>query len=64
MTGLRLAEGLGDGAFTADERTRADTQVAAGLLRRRPAGDPAGPGYALTEAGRLLADGVVRDVLV
>ncbi|EFV93414.1 hypothetical protein ES5_01062 [Dietzia cinnamea P4] len=34
------------------------------MLRRRAADDPAGPGYALTEAGRLLADGVVRDVLV
>ncbi|KAA0917172.1 radical SAM family heme chaperone HemW [Dietzia sp. ANT_WB102] len=64
MTGLRLAEGLGDDAFTAEERTRADTQVSAGLLRRRAAGDHRGPGYALTDAGRLLADGVVRDVLV
>ena len=63
MTGLRLAEGLPDSAFTPDERTRADAQVEAGLLRRR-SGDGLGPGYALTEAGRLLADGVVRDVLL
>ena len=64
MTGLRLAEGLPDGAFTAQERERADLQVSAGLLRRRPADGPDGPGYALTESGRLLADGVVRDVLL
>ena len=64
MTGLRLAEGLPDTAFTPDERGRADEQVAAGLLRRRPEDAPGGPGYALTEKGRLLADGVVRDVLV
>ena len=64
MTGLRLAEGLGDDAFTPDERARADERVSAGLLRRRDADHPAGPGYALTEKGRLLADGVVRDILV
>lgn len=64
MVGLRLAEGLPDEAFSADERDRADAQVGAGRLARRPAGHPGGPGYALTEAGRLLADGVVRDVLV
>ncbi|HHX86409.1 MAG TPA: coproporphyrinogen III oxidase [Actinomycetales bacterium] len=64
MVGLRLAEGLPDEAFTADERRRADEQVGAGLLARRPVGHPGGPGYALTERGRLLADGVVRDVLV
>lgn len=64
MTGLRLAEGLPDTAFTVDERTRADAQVEAGLLRRRAAGVADGPGYTLTEAGRLLADGVVRDVLL
>lgn len=63
MTGLRLAEGLPDEAFTTGERTRADLQVEAGLLRRR-SGAGLGPGYALTEAGRLLADGVVRDVLL
>ena len=64
MTGLRLDEGLPDSAFTAEEKDRADVQVAAGLLRRRPAGHPGGPGFALTERGRLLADGVVRDVLI
>lgn len=64
MTGLRLAEGLADSAFTADERARADEQIAAGLLYRRGAEHPEGPGYALTEKGRLLADGVVRDILV
>ena len=64
MTGLRLAEGLPDGAFTPEERARADLQVEAGLLARRGAEDPGGPGYALTEAGRLLADGVVRDILL
>ena len=64
MTGLRLAEGLPDEAFTADERKRADEQATAGRLQRRPDGAPGGPGYALTEKGRLLADGVVRDVLV
>ena len=64
MTGLRLAEGLPDDAFTADERMRADLQVEAGRLRRRPDGGTLGPGYALTQTGRLLADGVVRDVLL
>lgn len=64
MTGLRLAEGLGDSAFTTEERRRADEQVEAGLLRRRTEQDAGGPGYALTDAGRLLADGVVRDILL
>lgn len=64
MTGLRLAEGLGDDAFTEIERDRAREQMSNGLLRRRPAGHAGGPGFALTEAGRLLADGVVRDVLL
>lgn len=64
MTGLRLAEGLGDESFTADERVRADDQVRAGLLRRRSPDRGEDPGYALTGAGRLLADGVVRDVLL
>lgn len=64
MTGLRLAEGLPDHAFSADEKRRADEQVTAGLLLRRPDDALGGPGYALTERGRLLADGVVRDVLV
>ena len=64
MTGLRLAEGLADSAFTADERVRAEEQVVAGLLIRRGSEHPSGSGYALTEAGRLLADGVVRDILL
>ena len=64
MTGLRLAEGLADSVFTTDELARADEQVEAGLLYRRDAGHPEGPGYALTDRGRLLADGVVRDILV
>ncbi|MBB1025916.1 coproporphyrinogen III oxidase, partial [Dietzia sp. DQ12-76] len=64
MTGLRLAEGLPDAAFTAQERARADLQVSAGLLRRRPSVGADDGGYALTDSGRLLADGVVRDVLL
>ncbi|HIW67085.1 MAG TPA: radical SAM family heme chaperone HemW [Candidatus Dietzia merdigallinarum] len=64
MTALRLAEGLGLDAFTDTEQRRADEQVAAGLLRHRDPGHPGGPGYALTEKGRLLADGVVRDILL
>ena len=64
MTGLRLAEGLEDSAFTAVERERADTRIEAGLLVRRAEDHPRGPGYALSEAGRLLADGVVRDLLL
>lgn len=64
MTGLRLAEGLPDESFTAEERDRAQQQVGAGLLRRRVPGASGGPGFALTEPGRLLADGVVRDVLL
>lgn len=64
MTALRLAEGLGLDAFTDTEQRRADEQVAAGLLRHRDPDHPGGPGYALTEKGRLLADGVVRDILL
>ena len=63
MLGLRLAEGLPDEEFAPDELRRLAARAAAGDLRRRDPGLPGGPGYALTERGRLLADGVVADVL-
>ena len=63
MLGLRLAEGLADEALDAGERARADALVRRGLLVRRAAGAPGGAGYALTDRARLLADGVVREVL-
>ncbi|WP_143965566.1 radical SAM family heme chaperone HemW [Gordonia zhaorongruii] len=58
MLRLRMREGLPAGILDDAERARADVAVAGRLLRRdRDA-------YVLTDRGRLLADGVVRDILV
>ena len=62
MLGLRLAEGVDRDLLDDDEQLRAEALVRRGLLRHRSVpGRPAG--YALTEPGRLLADGVVVEVL-
>lgn len=53
---LRLAEGLSVGELTESERGRIPGFVAAGLVM-------AGERLVLTSRGRLLADGVVRDLL-
>lgn len=58
MLGLRLRDGLPGGVLSVEEARRADEAVADGLLRHTPGG-----GHALTDAGRLLADGVVLRVL-
>ena len=57
MLRLRLRRGLPTGALNDDERARARTAVADGLLRTD------GDRLVLTDRGRLLADGVVRTVL-
>jgi coproporphyrinogen III oxidase-like Fe-S oxidoreductase len=57
MLGLRLAEGLPLGRLDDVERSAADQAVADGLLRYES--DRA----VLTLRGRLLADGVIRDLL-
>ena len=58
---LRLAEGLDLEVLTASERRRLPDLVRRGLLVPAASG-PAGRAV-LTRAGRLLADGVVRDLL-
>lgn len=57
MLGIRLREGISPAILTPSERVRARGAVAAGLLSER------GGRVALTARGRLLADGVVRDLL-
>jgi oxygen-independent coproporphyrinogen-3 oxidase len=54
---IRMRTGLPLAALTESEQLRADDAVAQGLLIR------AGDRLMLTDRGRLLADGVVRDVL-
>ena len=58
---IRLAEGLPVEVLTATERRRLDDLEARGLATDAHAG-PDGR-VVLTQAGRLLADGVVRDLL-
>ncbi|GGG02865.1 hypothetical protein GCM10007304_16140 [Rhodococcoides trifolii] len=57
MLTARLRSGLAAGDLSADEVARAESQVASGLLVRDD------DRFVLTDRGRLLADGVVRDVL-
>ena len=60
MLGLRLSEGLGADALDEGGQERAEDVVARGLL------DPvawAGGRLVLTDRGRLLADGVIRQLL-
>ncbi|OBF11860.1 coproporphyrinogen III oxidase [Mycobacterium sp. ACS4331] len=54
---IRLRSGLPLSLLDADEKDRAESAVAAGLLVHN------GPNLVLTDRGRLLADGVVRDLL-
>nr|WP_245569765.1 radical SAM family heme chaperone HemW [Gordonia shandongensis] len=58
MLRMRMRSGLPTSDLGAAERDRADAAVTDGLLIR------SGDGYVLTDRGRLLADGVVRDILV
>lgn len=57
LLGIRLRRGLVAAVLTDTERRRAQRAVDAGLLRT------AGDRLTLTDRGRLLADGVVRDLL-
>ncbi|MBT1193975.1 oxygen-independent coproporphyrinogen-3 oxidase [Rhodococcoides kroppenstedtii] len=57
MLTVRLRTGVAAEDLHPAERDRADDAVRSGLLDRR------GDRYVLTDRGRLLADGVVRDVL-
>ncbi len=57
LLGIRLAEGLEAGVLSATERARVPDLSERGLL------DVAGDRVRLTRPGRLLADGVVRDLL-
>lgn len=57
MLGLRLRQGLADVRLDDDERSRAATALADGLLAAE------GDRLVLTGRGRLLADGVVRTLL-
>ncbi len=57
LLGIRLRDGLPLEVLDADERGRGRDAVAQGLLRR------VGDRLVLTDAGRLLADGVVRALL-
>lgn len=63
MLRLRLRDGLPAAELTGTERRRADAVVERGLLRV-VADTESGPAYVLTDAGRLLADGITRDLLV
>ncbi|ALG85349.1 radical SAM family heme chaperone HemW [Gordonia phthalatica] len=58
MLRLRMRDGLAAAELSVDERGRADDAVAKGLLVSD------GERYVLTDAGRLLADGITRDILV
>lgn len=57
MLGLRLAEGIPVGFLREPELQRADRQIAAGMLQSQ------GGRIVLTEAGRLLADAIIVDIL-
>ncbi|MET0896282.1 MAG: radical SAM family heme chaperone HemW [Mycobacterium sp.] len=57
LLGIRLRDGLPVAELTAGELARAEAAVAEGLL------DRVGERLVLTDHGRLLADGIVRDIL-
>ncbi|MFT3715598.1 MAG: radical SAM family heme chaperone HemW [Gordonia sp. (in: high G+C Gram-positive bacteria)] len=59
MLRLRMRDGLPASELASEERARADRAVAYGLLALIP-----NASYVLTDRGRLLADGVIRDILV
>ncbi|GED98459.1 radical SAM family heme chaperone HemW [Gordonia crocea] len=58
MLRLRMRSGLPSAILDDEERARAEGAVGDGLLR------VVDEAYVLTDSGRLLADGVVRDILV
>lgn len=58
MLRLRMREGLPADELNTAERSRADDAVAKGLLETN------GRSYVLSDRGRLLADGIIRDILV
>ena len=58
MLRLRMRSGLPADELSAEETERAGRAVDSGLLTLRDAA------YVLTDRGRLLADGVIRDILV
>ncbi len=58
MLRLRMRSGLPVPELTPDETARAERAVSDGLLSRTAGA------YVLTDRGRLLADGVIRDILV
>jgi len=62
MLELRLQEGMSLTALDEDGRAAVPAQVERGLVTIEPTS--AGDRIVLTDAGRLLADGVVRDLLV
>ena len=57
MLRLRMRTGLSEVELNDGERSRAQQAVRSGLL------DAVGGSFVLTDRGRLLADGVVRDIL-
>ncbi|MDR0284163.1 MAG: coproporphyrinogen III oxidase, partial [Propionibacteriaceae bacterium] len=57
LLGIRLADGLDRALLTPAEAARADGFVASGHLVRQ------GPRFICTLPGRLLADGIIRDIL-
>jgi putative oxygen-independent coproporphyrinogen III oxidase len=59
MLGLRIADGLSVEVLDASRRAAVDRAVTGGLLTATPAGR-----LVLTRRGRLLADAVVRDLMV
>ncbi len=61
MLRVRMRSGLPAASLSPDERDRADAEVLAGNVVAVPGSD--GRRYVLTDAGRLVADGVVRRVL-
>ena len=57
MLGIRLSEGLDAGLLTGTELARAEEYVASGHLTRQ------GPRLVCTLKGRLIADGITREIL-
>ena len=65
MLRMRLAEGIASDMLSESERARLAVWEQRGIIEyvRGGEGDPEGDRYRITDAGRLLADGVVRDIL-
>lgn len=58
MLGLRLKQGLPAGIFSPAAHQVIDRHIERGLLHR------VGGNVAVTDAGRLLADGIIADILL